>query len=402
MATLIGAIALLGTTGTVAALRIRAVPPAPTPVLAVPETLLAAPGTPPPVILPPRGAIELDSDADGRIAARDADTPRPIASVAKTITALVVLEAHPLAPRDEGPTLTMTQSDVDLYRNDLAADGSTLAVAVGERLTERQLLLGLMLPSANNIADTLARWVSGSPAAFRDRMNARAASLGMGRSHFEDASGFSPLTVSTPADLVRLARAALSEPALAAIVAAPTATLPDGTVLRSLDELLISEPGWLGIKTGSTPQAGGCLLFAARRPVGGAAVPITLVGAVLGQTDRSAAQQAAKHAVDSAFAGYVPVDLGTLPLTIGGEVSSVWGANSPVEAAATPGRPIQLRQGTSLTLAVSTARVDAPLQPGTQVAAAIMSLHGHVLLKRPLLTTRALPGPGIGWRLLHV
>jgi len=369
--------------------------------LTAPDTLLAAPGTPAPVTLPPQGAMALDSDADDRLAARDADTPRPIASVAKTMTALVVIEAHPLEGTADGPVITMTQEDVDLYRNDLAADGSTVPVTAGERLTERQLLLGLMLPSANNFADTLARWVAGGAGAFSVRLNERARSLGMRQTHFEDASGFSPLTVSTATDLLKLGRAALAQPALAAIVSTRTATLPDGTVLRTLDDLLLTEPGWLGIKTGSTPQAGGCLLFAARRPSRGDTAPVTLVGAVLGQTDRSAAQQAAKHAVDSAFAGYVPVDLAGLSLPLEGRVTTPWGSDSTVQPAESPRRLVLLRQGSALRLAVTTATPRAPLSAGTRVGTSTLSVGDRVLIRRPVVVSTAVPGPSILWRLFH-
>src|SRR5207302_1877705 len=117
---------------------------------------------------------------------------------------------------------------------------------------------------------------------------AQAIALGMRQTHFADPSGFDPATVSTAADLVRLGRAVLAVPALADIVATRQATLPDGTQLRNLDTLLDTEPGWLGIKTGDSDAAGGCLLFAARRPPSGSSgPPVEVVGAVLGQPDRA-------------------------------------------------------------------------------------------------------------------
>ena len=104
-----------------------------------------------------------------------------------------------------------------------------MPVSAGEQLSERDLLLALMLPSANNIAETLALRVSGSRDAFIAGLNAEASALGMASTHFADPSGYNPATVSTPGDLVKLARAALAVPALAAVVAARSATLPDGT-----------------------------------------------------------------------------------------------------------------------------------------------------------------------------
>ena len=112
----------------------------------------------------------------------------------------------------------MTNADVALYRQALAAGGSNLPVRAGEVLTERDLLLALLLPSADNIAETLAVWVSGNRAAFIARLNATAAAMGMHHTHFADPSGLSVRTVSTAQDLVLLARAVIANPALAELV----------------------------------------------------------------------------------------------------------------------------------------------------------------------------------------
>ncbi len=305
--------------GVVTAVRVTAAPPLPAMRLDVPATYIPVPGPPVPVHQPPQGSLALQGD--GRdIALLDADTPHPIASVAKAMTAYAVLQAHPLADRfDEGSVLTMTAADVQDYRATLAESGSSLPVSAGERLTERQLLLGLLLPSANNFADTLGRWVAGSVEQFVATLNSTAQQLGMTHTHFADPSGFSSDTVSSASDLVILGKKVLTVPALVALVSTQQAQLPDGTVLDNLDTLLASQPGWLGIKTGWTPDAGGCLLFAARRQVG--AGMITMVGAVLGQTDLHAALDAATTAVDTGFQGYGVVHFTDTP-GISGEVTT--------------------------------------------------------------------------------
>jgi len=96
---------------------------------------------------------------------------------------------------------------------------SLVAVTAGEQLTERQALEALLLPSADNMAWILARWDAGSQAAFTAQMNTTARQLGMTDTHYTDPSGLSASTTSTAADQVRLGMAALSEPALAQIVA---------------------------------------------------------------------------------------------------------------------------------------------------------------------------------------
>jgi len=355
--------------GIVAAVRVNAAPPPPVLRLSVPDTYVPVPGPPVPVHQPPQGSLALQGM--GRdLALLDADTPHPIASVAKVLTAYVVLQAHPLADRfDEGPVLTMTDADVADYRRVFAEDGSSLPVVAGEKLTERQLLLGLLLPSANNFADTLGTWVSGGVDQFVARLNSTAQSLGMTHTHYADPSGFSPDTVASASDLVILGQKVLEVPALAALVATQHAQLPDGTVLDNLDTLLGTEPGWLGIKTGNTPQAGGCLLFAARRPVGGAQV--TLVGAVLGQTDLHAALDAAKTAVDSGFLGYGVVHPEDFP-TVSGQVTTRWGDSSAVHVAVDGGDPagLPVRMGTVLRISYSVSPLAAAM-PSERVVAVV-------------------------------
>src|SRR6185312_5296957 len=87
--------------------------------------------------------------------------PAAIASVAKVMTAYLVLRDHPLRPGEEGPTITLTDADVADTERRRGQQESIVSVAAGEQLTERQALQALLLPSANNIAAVLARWSSG-------------------------------------------------------------------------------------------------------------------------------------------------------------------------------------------------------------------------------------------------
>ncbi|NUR61154.1 MAG: D-alanyl-D-alanine carboxypeptidase [Catenulispora sp.] len=196
------------------------------------------------------------------------------------MTAYLVLTDHPLQAGQDGPTLTLSAADVadTAYRRQRGE--STVAVAAGERLTERQALQALLLPSANNIAVVLARWDAGSVDAFVAKMNSTAGSLGMAHTHYTDPSGFDKETVSTAADQVRLVDRAMTLPAFAAIVAMPSATLPVAGTVRNTDSLL-GRDGFVGVKTGSDNAAGGCFAFRAVRTVAGK--PTTITGVVLGQ-----------------------------------------------------------------------------------------------------------------------
>lgn len=394
-AALAGAVVVGGGIATV--VRVSAAPPPPALSLTVPTTFVPVPGPPPPVHQPPQGSLALQGL--GRdIALLDADTPRPIASVAKAMTAYVVLQAHPLADRlDEGPVLTLTEADVADYRAVFAAGGSSLPVALGERLTERQMLLGLLLPSANNFADTLGRWVSGSVGQFVARLNSEAAALGMSHTHFADANGFSDQTVASASDLVVLGRKVLEVPALAALVATQHATLPDGTQLDNLDTLLATEPGWLGIKTGNTDAAGGCLLFAARRPVGSSTV--TLVGAVLGQTDLHAALDAAKTAVDTGFMGYAAWSGDDAP-GASGMVTTRWGESSAVHVAPNGG-DVPVRMGTALHVTSSPRPLATRMLPGNVVASLSVSDGTAVSLTWLVRLDGEIAPPSFWWMLFQ-
>ena len=214
-----------------------------------------------------------------------ATRPVPIASVAKLMTAYVILQDHPLSASASGPTITVAPSEAAEYPSQAAAGDSLVAVAAGETITERQALEALLLPSADNMAWILAGWDAGGQAAFLARMNAAARSLGMNATRYTDPSGLDPSTVSTAADQVRLGIAALRVPALAAITAESTAVVPVAGVVRTTNALL-GQDGIVGLKTGSTGAAGGCLLVAARQEVNGH--DTLIVAAAFGQPGTAA------------------------------------------------------------------------------------------------------------------
>jgi D-alanyl-D-alanine carboxypeptidase (penicillin-binding protein 5/6) len=204
----------------------------------------------------------------------------PIASVAKVMTAYLVLRDHPLGLGEDGPTITLTGADVaDTDRRSRHRE-SVVPVVAGEQLTERQALQALLLPSANNIAAVLARWDSGSVARFVADMNTTARSLGMTRARYTDPSGYDDATVSTAADQLRIVDQAMRLPVFASIVATPTATLPVAGTVHNTNTLL-GRYGFVGVKTGSDKAAGGCFAFRAIRLVHGKRTTIT--GVVLGQ-----------------------------------------------------------------------------------------------------------------------
>jgi D-alanyl-D-alanine carboxypeptidase (penicillin-binding protein 5/6) len=209
---------------------------------------------------PPQGSAAV-AIGDGPIHTSGLTRSVPIASLAKVMTALVVLRSRPIAAQDPGFTVTITSADVADTQRRRAEGQSVVAVVAGERLTELQALQALLLPSANNIAMVLARAVAGNVDTFVGEMNAEARGLGMKDTVYTDPSGYDPGTVSTPHDQILLARAAMRVNVFAEIVAEPSAALPVTGVVHNTDDLL-GRDGFVGIKTGSDSAAGGCFMFA--------------------------------------------------------------------------------------------------------------------------------------------
>jgi serine-type D-Ala-D-Ala carboxypeptidase (penicillin-binding protein 5/6) len=222
----------------------------------------------------------------------------PIASLAKVMTALVVLQSAPLAAHAAGFSMTVSAHDVADSTRRADRDESVVALTAGERLTERDALAAVLLPSANNVAVMLARHVAGSVRAFVHRMNALARHIGMTHTRYTDPSGYKQSTVSTAQDQVQLAQVAMLDPAFARLVALPAYRLPGAGIVRNTDTLL-GRDGFVGIKTGSDDAAGGCFMFRSYRVRGAQRVAVT--GVVLGQPGHNlilTGQYAARQLVD--------------------------------------------------------------------------------------------------------
>jgi D-alanyl-D-alanine carboxypeptidase (penicillin-binding protein 5/6) len=237
-----------------------------------------------------QGAVAIPSI--GVEEASGGEKPVPVASLTKLVTAYIVLHDHPLATGQPGPTLTATPADVADFDNDTVSDDSNAAVTVGEQITELQLLEGLLIHSADNYADLLARWDAGSIPAFVAKMNTTAAALGMNQSHFADASGISAQSVSTADDILKVAAPDMADPVVASIVDNNSVTLPVAGTLGTYTPLLGLD-GIIGVKSGYTNAAGGCDVVAVIRPVHGR--PTLLLAAVTGQTGAFALAQAGFH-----------------------------------------------------------------------------------------------------------
>ena len=321
--------------------------------------------------------------------------PVPIASITKVMTAYVVLKDHPLSPGTQGPAIPVTPAVVADYQAGLASQQSVVQVSAGETLTELQALEGLLIPSGNDLATLLADWDAGSTTAFIAKMNSTAQTLGLTSTHFNDASGLDPGSMSTPTDLIQLGEAAMALPAFSQIVGLGEITLPEAGLVYNFDYDL-GRDGIIGIKTGTDTAAGGCFLFEAQKTVDGKKV--TIVGAVLGQQTVSpitAVLSSVEGLAQAAFA-----DMATVPLVAPGQlvgrVTTPWGASVGVRAphaqnvVGWPGLrvPTQLEVST-LPRAVGT---------DTPIGSLKVDLDGRIV-DVPLRASRHLQGPSVIWRL---
>jgi serine-type D-Ala-D-Ala carboxypeptidase (penicillin-binding protein 5/6) len=224
---------------------------------------LAAPGTSaagatPPVLSAPE-SIAIDGWNGTVLYARDPDVPRYPASTVKIMTALVVLSHHvPLHRMFQVSYFAATYG------------GSTAGLYSGERMTVKNLLFAMLLPSGNDAALTLAEGTAGSDSAFVVLMNQEASRLGLWHTHYLSPTGLDFWgQVSTARDLAVLARAAMSFRMFARVVRTRhwSAWSADHRIFHrwtSLNQLLGTFPAVNGVKTGTTPLAGACLVSSAR------------------------------------------------------------------------------------------------------------------------------------------
>ncbi|MFH9904232.1 D-alanyl-D-alanine carboxypeptidase [Streptomyces sp. NPDC017225] len=226
---------------------------------------------------PSSGQAALDVQGIGTFGSSGDQKPVPIASVAKVMTAYVVLRDHPLESGAAGPKIAIDQAAEDQSQ---AGQESTVNVYEGDSISQREALEAILIASANNVARLLARWDAGSEKAFVGKMNAAAKDLGMTNTTYTDPSGLNDTTVSTAVDQVKLAKEAMKSPAFREVAAKMSYDDYKG-VNHSNWNQLVGHNDVVGIKTGTTTSALGNLLFAAKKEIGGETR--TIVGAVVRQ-----------------------------------------------------------------------------------------------------------------------
>ncbi len=337
------------------------------------------------------GSAAVSVKGFGILGAHGSEAPRPIASTTKIMTALLILEDHPLTLGQTGPVVTITAQDVADYQKAVSQDQSVVPVTAGEKLSELQLLQALLLPSGNNAADILAKWDAGSKEAFIAKMNARAAELGMSHTHYDDASGFSPMSVSTPSDLLILGATAMDNPIFRQTVALDRATIPVAGVIYNVNSIL-GKDGNIGIKTGSTDEAGGCFVSASIQQVAGR--PMEIYAAVLGQDERDDALDATM-ALSRAVAASLGQTRVLSRTDVMATLTPAWG--NPIDVVPTQDVEMLAWPGTTLKTNLQLDTVPATLPAGAKVGTITLEL-GKQTQKVDGVTTAPIVEPTWQWR----
>lgn len=265
------------------------------------------------------GADEyLGADASGVWATGGTNEPRPIASISKLITALVVLDANPLAGVDDpGPTITFDKADHDLY-DDYYVLGATIAeMPTGSSMSLHDALSTMLVPSASNYADAVSTWAFGSQSGFRAAAQNWLDAHGLTGTTILEPTGIDARNASTPTDLLALGKIAAANPVIAQITAMRSISLPGPGSMSNTNNLLGTN-GITGLKTGNLGEGNYALLYTASLDVG-TATPLQVTSIVLGGFSRQSVNASVIATLDSIRSGFreVPViragsELGTL------------------------------------------------------------------------------------------
>ncbi|GGI46953.1 D-alanyl-D-alanine carboxypeptidase (penicillin-binding protein 5/6) [Agromyces flavus] len=355
---------------------------------------------PAPIVAPPQVVDQPDFGAwavgavgfDGALAAGNDSTAMPIASIAKVVTALVLLEKQPIPAGESGPDIRYTDADVAIYWDMIAQNGSVAPVAAGATLSLKESLEAMLLPSGNNYAISLAIWGFGSVDAYVERANAWAAEQGLTSLRIADPSGLSLENTATAADLVRLGELALQDATLAEIVATQQVDIPELGTLKNSNRLLGTH-GVDGIKTGTTDDAAN-LLFSTDVAVGSSS--ITVVGVLLGGANHPAVRQAIAEMIDTIAPGFhevVAIEAGTEVATY----ATPWGDTASARTA--EGATVVVWSDTPVDVAV-TAQPITLAADGADVGTAVVTA-GTQRIEVPIVLDGTVDDPGAWWRLTN-
>ena len=335
--------------------------------------------------------------ANGAVATNGSHTPRPMASVAKLVTALAILKKYPLSPGQQGPNITITAADYADYTKYISEQGSVVPVYIGEQLSEYQMLEAMLVPSGNNIADSLARWAYGSISSYDTYANNFVKQLGLSNTHIGgDASGYLPNSTSTPDDLIKLGGYVMNNPILAQISSMKSVKIPNVGTLTNYNSVLGID-NIDGVKTGNSNQAGGVFLGSAKVNVNGKQVLV--FSALMGDTTLAQSLNDSIPLIislENDFAKTIVVKKGEVL----GEYNQPWGGK--IQIIADSNLEETLLQGQTVSAELNIQGLKVPSRAGTMIGQLTsLSNQFNPSISIPLITKSATSKPSWTWRLLH-
>jgi serine-type D-Ala-D-Ala carboxypeptidase (penicillin-binding protein 5/6) len=351
-----------------------------TPQQSAPATAPAT-GPPEPPSISAKGWILIDPRDGTVLASKAPDRRLPIASTTKLMTAYLTLKE--LKPSQRLPAAP--------YRPSASAE-ILLGLDPGERVRVRDLLYGLLVPSANDAAQTLAVGVGGSEAAFVDEMNSAAQQLGLTDTSYANPIGLDdPNNYSSARDLVTLAGTLLQNPLFARIVDSPSAVLRSTGEPRRVETrntLLNSEPFVSGVKTGHTLGAGYVLVGSGTK--GGT----TLVSAVLGAPSESVRDADTLKLLSYGFSLYRQ----SLPVEEGEELASpeLDYRDDHASLVAKRSIPIEARQGQRVATTVDAPdEISGAVEEGETLGRVVVTVDGEPAASSPLIAADSVAAASI-------
>lgn len=216
-----------------------------------------------------KAAVVINADSGEIIYSQNCDERLPMASTTKIMSAWLLCECEDL------------DREITATKEMVTVEGSSMGLLAGDKVTLRDLVYGMLLPSGNDAANTAAIVTSGSVEAFVDKMNKRAQDMGLKDTHFVTPSGLDADEHYTTAyELALITREALKNPVFAKAVSSKTATLyygnpPYRRTLTNHNKLLRNYDDVIGVKTGFTKKSGRCLVSAASKD-GATVIAVTL------------------------------------------------------------------------------------------------------------------------------
>lgn len=337
----------------------------------------------------------LGEGASGIWSSSGTGDPLPIASITKLITALVILDAAPLASADDpGPTITFDKADHDLY-DEYYVLGATIApMPAGTSMSLRDALAAMLIPSASNYAEALSSRIFGSQDAFLGATRDWLSAHGLTGTTITEPTGISPRNTSTTADLLAIGKLAAANPTIAQIVATPSISLPGAGQLYNTNGLL-GTSGITGLKTGSLGQGTYSLLYTATLVVG-TADPLAVTGVVLGGPTRESVNASVIAALDSIRTGFHEVPLATTGQEIG-TITTPWGSTAQLVI----GEDAAIFTWSDTPI-VATMDIQTPptYRDGTVVGSITWTAGPHTVTA-PIEITGSIDPPTEWWRLTH-